>query len=284
MVSKRLSALLLALLLTLGCCSALAAVSSVIDDANLYTLEEEAQLQLLIDQVRDQYQMDAVVLTTYDVPQSYGDDSVTVSWADAYYENHGYGLGEDRAGVLFIVDMTNRYNYISTAGVMIDYLSDRRIENILDEGATYLSSGRYGSAMTAQLRQLLAYLRNGIEEGSFRYDEVTGQRLTGLYNKLTQAELVVALVAGLAVAVLFYGGISSVYHQSAGTYAYKGKSTQNIVKDEKELVKRTRHTSRIPTGGGGGGGRSGGFGGGGGGSGVHTSSGGMSHGGGGRHF
>ena len=113
---------------------------------------------------------------------------------------------------------------------------------------------------------------------------MTGQRLTGLYNKLTQAELVVALVAGLAVAVLFYGGISSVYHQSAGTYAYKGKSTQNIVKDEKELVKRTRHTSRIPTGGGGGGGRSGGFGGGGGGSGVHTSSGGMSHGGGGRHF
>ena len=78
MVSKRLSALLLALLLTLACCSALAAVSSVIDDANLYTLEEEAQLQLLIDQVRDQYQMDAVVLTTYDVPQSYGDDSVTV--------------------------------------------------------------------------------------------------------------------------------------------------------------------------------------------------------------
>ena len=283
MVSKRLSALLLALLLTLGCCSALAAVSSVIDDANLYTLEEEAQLQLLIDQVRDQYQMDAVVLTTYDVPQSYGDDSVTVRWADAYYENHGYGLGEDRAGVLFIVDMTNRYNYISTAGVMIDYLNDRRIENILDEGATYLSSGRYGSAMTAQLRQLLAYLRNGIEEGSFRYDEVTGQRLTGLYNKLTRAELVVALVAGLAVASFSTAASAPSIISPRAPTLRQGKSTQNIVKDEKELVKRTRHTSRIPTGGGGGG-RSGGFGGGGGGSGVHTSSGGMSHGGGGRHF
>ncbi len=278
-------ALLLVLCVAVGCASA--APASVIDDAGLYTASEIAQMERLIRQVQETYQMDAVVLTTYDVPYSRGDDSVTVRWADAFYENNGYGLGQDRAGVLFILDMTNRYNYMSTAGVMIDYLTDSRIDGILDEASSYLSSGRYGSAMIAQLEKLLTYLRSGIEEGSFRYDEVTGERLTGLYNKLTTAELGFSLIAGLIVAFIFYSGVSAVYHKTAGTYEYKGNSKHNMVKDEKIFLRSTRHTSRIPTGGGGGGGgRSGGFGGfgGSGGSGVHTSSGGMSHGGGGRHF
>ena len=42
-------------------------------------------------------------------------------------------------------------------------------------------------------------MTEGIEEGSFRYDAETGERLSGLYNKLTTGEFIFSVGAGLVV-------------------------------------------------------------------------------------
>ena len=281
---KRISAVLAAMLLLLAAHCALALDVTVVDEAALYSADEIAQMEEMISRIRDTYQMDVVVLTTNAVPSSYGDDSVTVRYADAWYENHGCGLGEDRAGVLLIVDMNNRFNYLSTAGVMIDYLTDRRIDGILTSADDDLSYGRYGRAMISELGALEFYLSRGIEEGSFRYDEVTGQRLTGLYNKLTNGELGFALLAGVAAAAIMFFVVKGRYQLSGGTYHYN-KSTNahmNMLINEGTFThQKVSRVRIIESGGSGGGGHSGGHSGG---SGVHISSGGMSHGGGGHHF
>ena len=257
----------------------------VVDLAELYTDSEEAQMAEIITRIRAKYQIDMVVLTTYDVPEAYGDDSVTVRYADEWYEQNGYGIGDDLAGALLITDMTNRFNYISTCGVMIDYMSDSRIEEVLDAWDEQVEYSQ-GRAMIAELNAVEGILAKGIEEGHFRYDDVTGERLPGLYNKLTGGEAAVAGIAGLAAGGAVAGAINRRYKLKYSTYRYNSEENAGLQLTEDNAVligqhvTHTKIVSENKTGSGG----LGGFSGGGRGSGVHISSGGHSHGGGGHHF
>ena len=181
------------------------------------------------------------------VPHSGGDDRVTVDYADTYYENNGYGLGEDRAGVLMILDMTNRYNYLSTAGTMADYLNDHRIEEMLSSADDALYNGEYGRAMIAELTTLNQFLREGIEEGSFRYDAETGERLTGIYNKLTKSELFFAVICGASAALIMYLVVMRMYLLKGKTYHYSlGKENVrvNMEVDDEQFIRE--RVTRVP--------------------------------------
>lgn len=276
MKMKRLLAafLLLALLCT---ATALAAQPAVVDQAGLFTAQQKADMEIIISDIRETYQIDGVVLTTRLSSMS---DSRLEDYADRYFEDNGYGLGDDRSGFLVMIDMGNRYVHISTAGVMIDYLNDRRIEHCLDTAESAIHTGKYGVGVLWILGEIRSDLAQGIEEGSFRFDRETGKRLSGLYNKLTAAEALVGVLAGLAAAVVIVLSVCGKYNLAGGTYRFN-KSTQTDVKlrvaDEQFLRQTvTRHRTPPPSSGGGSGGH--------GGSSVHRSSGGMSHGGGGRHF
>ena len=61
------------------------------------------------------------------------------AYADDYYDTHGYGEN----GVLFLIDLDNGQVWISTAGAMIRFLTDARIEEVLDAGYEALQAGQY---------------------------------------------------------------------------------------------------------------------------------------------
>jgi len=277
---KRILALLFLLLLLAA--SALGE-GRVRDDAGLYNAADAAQMEQAIERIRNRYQIDLAVWTTYDIPQ--GNMSTTRAYADQYYEDNGFGMGADRSGVVFVVDMNNRNNYLSTAGVMIDYLNDSRVESVLSSADDYLYEQRWASAMMAEIRATEGFLAKGIEEGNFRYDEVTGERLSGLYNKLTTTELLLALGAGAIVALIIIMSVRSSYQLRGSTYKYdlSSNSQRNLTLDNETFLRQTVSTRRIvrDTPSSSGGGHSGGSSHG---SSVHISSGGMSHGGGGHHF
>ena len=110
------------------------AATQVIDESGLFSADEIAQMDELISSIQDTYQMDAVVLTTDKVPNNRSSQSEeeTMDYADEYFDRHGYGRGEDRAGLLYLIDMNNRVSYVSTNGVMIDYIDDDRLEELLN--------------------------------------------------------------------------------------------------------------------------------------------------------
>lgn len=270
MVKRMLCLLVLALLLP---CGAMAS-SRVIDDADLFSSWEVASMEDIIQRIADEFQMDVVVLTTYDVEKTYNDYPIQ-DYADLYYEQHGFGLGQDDAGLLYMIDMTNRAPCISTSGVMIDYITDSSLERLFDVSAPYLSSGQYGQAALELLELLEEFLDDGRVEGSFRYDAETGQRLSGLYNKLTEGELAFAVVCGLVVALCMYGTVSARYKLKGTTYSYDvgtnakcrmTNATERFIREKRTVV---HHSDDGDHHGGGGNGSS-----------VHTSSSGGSHGGG----
>lgn len=276
MVKKLLPILLAMLLLPMFAL----ADAQVIDQAKLFSAEEILQMETIMERIESKHQVDMVVLTTYNVP----DDSSESMWrvrdyADDFYDQGGYGMGEDNSGMLILLDMNNRVIWLSTGGVMIDYITDSREDGIIDAGYDNLRRGSYGQALIDSLTKVERYMEKGREEGSFRYDEATGKRLSGLYNALTPAEMMIAGAAGVGVALAIWLSVGAVYNLKGSTYSYElnANSSVELTRDDERFVRQ--YTTRTPrnTGSSGSGGSSGG-------SGVHRSSGGVSHGGGGRRF
>lgn len=278
MVKKMLLALLMAALLVPA--AALADVQ-VIDDANIIGSDLERQITEVIERVEKEHQVDLVVLTTRDVPTDYSDSLYRVrDYADDYYDNGGYGMGEDFSGMLYLIDMNNRVPWISTGGVMIEYMNDYRIGQLHDAGDRYLQRQDYGRAALAVMQQTAEFMDQGRMKGSFIYDEATGRRLSGVYNPLEPFEIFIAAGAGVAVAAVFAASVSASYSLKGKTYRYdlSSNSEYTVTRDDEQYLRQTVSRMARSTGGGGhsGSGRSGGMG-----SGVHRSSGGRSHGGGG---
>lgn len=238
-----------------------------------------------IEAIERKHQVDVVVLVTDDVPKDYSDNLWRVErYADDFYDNGGYGMGEDFSGILYLIDLNNRVQYISTGGVMMQYISDYREERIFDAAETYLYRSDWGGAALAAVRQISRYMAEGREKGVFLYDRDTGERLSGYHNPLEMYEILIALGGGVVVGLIVCGSVSSSYNLKGSTYRYDvaGKASCSLTRDDEQFIRQSvsraaRSSGSSSMGGGHSGGRSGG-------SGVHRSSSGRSHGGGGRRF
>lgn len=144
------------------------------------------------------------------------------------------------------------------------------------------STGNYAAAATQALLRFTYYVRDGIPEGQYRYDVVTGKQLTARHKVLTLGELALSAGIALGVGLIVFLSVNASYSLKHSTYRYNYQENSEVeITSAKDEFLRTSH-SRMPkaqahSGGGGGGGHHGG-------SGVHFSSGGHSHGGGGGHF
>ena len=256
----------------------------VIDDAGALTADKIYQITQEIEAIERKHQVDVVVLVTYDVPDDYSDSLWRVEqFADDFYDHGGYGMGDDFSGVLYLIDLNNRVQYISTGGIMMQYISDYREERIFDAAETYLYRSDWGGAALAAVRQIARYMEEGREKGVFLYDRDTGERLSGYHNPLEMYEILIALGGGVIAALIMSGSVGASYNLKGSTYSYDvdGKASCSLTKNEehylRESVSRVARSSGSSGVSGGGGSRSGG-------SGVHRSSSGRSHGGGGRRF
>lgn len=139
---KKISALLCAICLIIAFPLAVLANTSavkLIDEAQLLSSSEYEEVLGTLENVSSKYDVDIAVLT---VDGLNGKD--IVSFSDDYYDEHGYGTGEDNSGVLLVVDMESSQWYITTEGEGISAFTDYGIDLCGNELASnYLSSGRF---------------------------------------------------------------------------------------------------------------------------------------------
>lgn len=265
----------LAVLLTLlG--GALASGQRVYDGADLFTTGEETALEEEIARFQEETGMDFVLVTS-DEPQEDGEQHRA---ADEFYIHGDFGLDSEDSGVLYYIDMYNRYQYIYTRGQMIDYLTGSRIDAATGGSQGLLAQGDYVGAVEEIMERVRGYLRDGIPEGQYRYDILTGEVLTSRHRALTAMEAAVCAALGLAAGLVFVAFVKRRYHLKGSTYSYhfRDNSDVTITGRADDYLRTTTTQARKPdpprsSGGGHGGG-----------SGVHRSVGGGHHGGGGGHF
>ena len=162
----------------------------VFDQADLFLEEEEKELQQAIDALREKMDMDAAVVTAEENPGS------AQAYADDFYEAHGFGTGSGHDGALLLIDMDNRELCISTEGKMVRYLTDSRIEAVLDDMYGYAAAGDYYQAAGAFVEDLEVCYDNGIAADQYNYDPETGK--ISRYRSVRWYEALFALAAAAA--------------------------------------------------------------------------------------
>lgn len=248
--------------------------SYVYDYAGLLTSNDIASLDKQIADMMEKTGWDIFAVTT-----NYAEGKSSMAYADDFYDEH---TAEDSDGILVLIDMDNREIYISTCGKAIRYLTDERIEYVLDEGFYYVSEGDYAACLRAMLTCSEQYYDRGIPQNQYNYDVETGA--VSRYHSLTMMEVGSVLLLAVVVGLVIYFSVVRSYHMKGGRYDYPymkyGKV--DLIDYDDHFIRQnvTHHRIQRDHGGGGGGHHSGG----GGRSSTHHSSSGRSHGGGGRKF
>ena len=196
---KKFASVLLCLccLLSLPFCVS-AAENRVRDDAGLLYESEIRSLNDQIHEIKDSYQFDIVIVTTTDL----GGLSAK-EYADSYYDYHSYGCGNDRTGVLLLVDMGSRQWYISTCGEAIYALDDYALDHLEKDLVYFLSSGEYYGAFECFVNSLPKYFESyrqgdygNVYNPSYDYDPYYPENSTTGKNPL------IAVGVGLLAAVI----------------------------------------------------------------------------------
>lgn len=258
--------------------------ADVYDMADLFTDVEEKQLSEQAQALSDTMKMEAVIVTTEE-----NSDSAQV-FADGFYMEGDFGTGSDHSGILFLIDMDNRELYISTNGQMIRYMTDSRVEDVLDDVYNYAADADYYGAASAFLTDTEKCYSNGISKDQYNYDTETGK--ISRYHHLEWYEILIAIgvaavCGGTAVASVLrsyslHGEDKRMASNFKMSYRKDSRFTMgNVLADAlltsyiTQQVIQTQRNNRPSSGGGSfsGGGRS-----------STHSYGGRSHGGGGRKF
>lgn len=253
----------------------------VVDDAALMSQSQRSALEDKAEQLRNEYEMDVVILTVDSLngkrPQDYADD---------YYGENGYGCGDEHSGLLFLLAMEERDWYISTCGNAIYALTDYGIQQVGEAALPYLSSGEYYEAFTVFLDALPVYFTayqnaapvDGYADTSGDYYHGDQEDVVYYEEEVTPSLLLAlmtgAIVAGIAVLIMRLCMNTKRLQSGASDYLKAGSFRIGRQQDLflYSNVSKTRRPKETNNGGGGGG------------SSVHTSSSGNSHGGGGGKF
>ena len=252
-----------------------AAVSSVEDLAGLLSAEQIQSARQLAGQVSSATGWDILAVTT---DETNGKSAQT--WAEDYYLKNS----SSDNGVVCLIDMDNREIYIATSGEAIHYLTDSRIDSILDTAYSKITNQDYAGTMSAMLRGVKQCYDNGIPSNHYTYNQTTGE--TVVYEEpkaVTFLEGVMSGIVGLLAGCGLFGGVNGRYKMKLGGYAYNFREHSRLKLNKRQdvLVNKFVHTRHIPRPQPSSGGHSSG---GGGGSTIHIGSGGHTFGGGGRKF
>lgn len=246
-----------------------AANDTVTDQAGLFNDTEIQELSQKADQLNQQIKGEVFILTT---------DTNEAEPREFANQNLIRRVGKDNNGALLLIDMNQREVYLTTSGNMIDYLTDRRVDNILDDVQSDLQDGDYYDAGNAFFAKSAEFVSDGVPRGSYRIDEETG-KIT-YYKSITPVEAIISLVVAAIAGIAFFIFVRLRYQLKSGDFRYQYRQNAQLDLTEKSdtLVNSFVTTRIIPKPKN----NSSGFGGGGGS--TTNSSGGGTFGGGGRGF
>ncbi len=115
----------------------------LIDKAGLLSEDEKTELLYKLDEISERQQMDIVIVTMNSL-----EGESPMEYADDFYDNYGYGFGDNHDGILFLISIEERNWYISTTGYGIIAVTDAGRKYMSEKFLDNLSEGEYAIAFT----------------------------------------------------------------------------------------------------------------------------------------
>ena len=232
-------------------------VKRVVDQADILSVTEEADLTVQLEELANKYKIDTVVVTTTDIELSdlsdYDFNRALMNYADDYYDYNGYA--DDGFLLLLAFDGDERGFWISTKGKCINYFTVDDINDIMND---------YGYDTRVANIGFYKSISNSVDGC---------RRVIKNYKSLSPMVYIAAVVVGLIVMFVVSGKmvnkLKSVRSKPAAS-EYIKKDTLNITRANDVFLYRNVSRVKIERSSSSGGSH-----------GTHTSSSGSSHGGGG---
>lgn len=242
--------------------------SHVYDNALLLSDSEIDSIGQLVDKIEKETGWEVFVVTTDDAA-----GETTQSYNEFFLNDHL--SGDD--GISYIVDLDNGEIQIATTGIVTRYMTDERIDSVLDGGYEYASDEDYAGCFEAMLDATYDYYSDGIPSDQYNYDSDTGE--VSKYQEpktLEWYEVLIAVALACAAGGITFSVVVGKYRLKWGTYKYDyhANGTLSLTKKEDHFVNEIvthHHIPKNPPSSGGGSQST-----------VHTGAGGRSYGGGGR--
>lgn len=214
-----------------------AASDTVDDQANLLSPEERTELSKQADAINEEIKGEVFILTTNtntEEPRKFANTQLKAR------------IGKDNNGALLLLDMNQREIYLSTSGNMIDYVTDKRRDKLLDDVEAAMRDSNYYLASTNYLSNTKEFVNDGIPGGSYRKDEKTG-KIT-YYKSITPLEFAIGLIVALVAAIGFFISVRLRYQLKTGSYRYpyRQNAQLDLTERQDQLVNSFVTTRRIP--------------------------------------
>lgn len=237
--NKRLAGMLAALLLAVvvPVISALPAAAAddlprLVDMADLLSDSEESDLSGLLDEISERQQVDIVVVTA----ESMEGETAEV-YADDFFDYNGYGYGDERDGILFLISMEERDWHITTRGYGITAVTDEGRKYIAEEFQFDLSEGEYASAFTTFANLCDDFITQAKNGQPYDIDNMPEDPVTYFAGNFIMS-YVIAFVIALIATGLMRLQLKSVFGQSAANDYMKQGSMQLTKKNDLFLYKK----------------------------------------------
>lgn len=213
----------------------------VYDYANLLSDKEEAELEERVAGLEEDWDMNFVILTIEDAQ-----GKSAMDYADDFYMDQGYYDNERRGGVIYLIDMDNREVRVETAHDMLYYLTDKRVDAVIDAGYEELTEGYYYGCFWYMMDQTEEFLEDGIPAGQYTYDSETGE--IRVYRSITSGEAVLAILAAILAGAAACLYVRFSYRKKYTTYRYpwQEKGQFQARKKTDHIVNQVVTSRRIP--------------------------------------
>lgn len=242
----------------------------LVDWAELLSDSDAEELLDKLNEISERQQTDIVVVTVNSL-----EGKSAMEYADDFYDNNGYGYGDGRDGILFLISMEERDWHISTAGYGITAVTDAGLEYMSEAFMDYLSGGDYYAAFITFAELCDDYITQAMTGEPYDADNLPEEPFDIIWTIITA--LGIGFIISLIVTGIMKGELKSVGRQiRANDYIKKGSMRLSENSDlflyrhveRREKPKENNSDRQSPQGG----------------SSTHTSSSGATHGGGGGKF
>lgn len=239
----------------------------MVDNAGLLSTEDAASIESQLTDLGQKYDMHFVIVTDEDP-----DISSAMEVADDFFDYNGYGVGDDRSGVLLYINMSTHDVWISTRGFGITAFTDAGINYILDQLVSGLGDEAYYETFETYITLCDDFMIQALNGTPYDVDHMPSEPFPWIGGLIMCMAL--GAIVGLIYVLILRGQLKSVApNESAEDYMVKGSMHMTNSREFflYRTVSKTARPQENSSGGGGG-------------STTHTSSSGATHGGGGRKF
>ena len=115
----------------------------VVDNADILNESEEKSLVSKVNEISERQKFDIAIVTVNSL-----EGKSPTEYADDFFDYNGYGIGENKDGILFLISMNEHGWAISTHGHGITAFTDAGQKYIMDNVTPSLSEGKYEDAFS----------------------------------------------------------------------------------------------------------------------------------------